>query len=744
MKLNKIKLCGTQPILPTAYSEALSYLEDINKLRERLNDVIKVANAGQTFYVLPIATEDELGGVKAIAKTETNMNKVAIDADGQIWSSYPEMATDTNIGLTKGGTAYEGNEEYYNDITAIDEEGTIWYHTPQVATEEVAGLVRAKLLETIGTAHEVGVTSDGKLYSDYPTIASTELGLVKGARKTSEQTTPVGIDVNGNMWVNTSTTLETASATALGGVKANAANSQYTGDVRIDSNGFLKVKATTTPIATANSLGGIKANAKVNEDNPVVVDSNGNAFVANPTASATTKGVVTAKTKEDENVEVAVDANGKLWVPAGNGSISVATDTTLGGIKAKARSNEDRKLSIGTDGFAYYKIPAASASEIGGIKAEPRNDDDTTEVRVDPVTNKLYTKATTGTITKATSTTIGGIIANPRTSDQTQSIGIASDGQLYTAPATVIEASTTNLGGIKVSAGGNDAGAPPTQVQGFYPNAADYPLLYGRRVPYSVFTQTGGALETYNTHLYLDLSEETITPAKLGSYFNYCTSHAYYVDIYAKDNSNVIRLFEHTDSPDKFVSKPYEKNGNLQISVLTTSTDPDNEYATSIEDYPIDGGIAQATATVLGGIKARPRTTENNEVFIDKSTGRLYTEATGGTDWYEVIDLGTRVTFETGDFEQLFEILNAQRIPIIRMWTGTVSYIDYHLFRGTNMQSTNKLSAVTFMAFINPTVEESGSGDTSGVSMLFFSIPTTAQTSYSIRTNLIKFTGDSI
>lgn len=42
------------------------------------------------------------------------------------------------------------------------------------------------------------------------------------------------------------------------------------------------------------------------------------------------------------------------------------------------------------------------------------------------------------------------------------------------------------------------------------------------------------------------------------------------------------------------------------------------------------GSISQATETVIGGVKAKPRTAESSEVAIDPDTGRLYAPASGG------------------------------------------------------------------------------------------------------------------
>lgn len=59
-------------------------------------------------------------------------------------------------------------------------------------------------------------------------------------------------------------------------------------------------------------------------------DSGGNSYTL-PIASADTLGGVKAKTKSDEAVEVAVDESGKLYVPAVTKAAHVENSTTTNG-----------------------------------------------------------------------------------------------------------------------------------------------------------------------------------------------------------------------------------------------------------------------------------------------------------------------------------------------------------------------------------------------------------------------------
>lgn len=665
------------PALPTSYTEALSYLEEIGRLRYELNQVIAAVNAGQTFYILPIATDTTLGGVKAVSKTDES-HKVAIDADGQIWSAYPTISDDQTLGLVKGTVKTDEDA-----MVAVDENGEMWYKTPEVATDKIAGIVKAVIKDK--QTHKVAIDTDGQLYSDYPDIASTELGLVKGAAKTANQTTPVGIASDGRMYVDTSTDIPQATATQLGGVKVNAATADYTGDVRIDANGNLKVK----PYILPDNIG--KAVNKTTQTHAVGISNDSQLYSDYPNiATDNTAGIVKAKTKTDETVEVAVDNNGKLYVPA-NAGITVASDTTIGGIKAKARTDEDRKIAVGTDGYAYYKVPQASALEIGGVKAEPRTTE-TNEVRIDTTTGKLY--AGSGGITsipKATANAIGGILADPASGIDNIPVRISTDGHLFAENTrTTDAASTTTMGGIIVGKGGNDQGNPPTLQSTFFPDSVEYPLLAGKRMPYSVDTVDDGVFETYNTEVYIDLTEtppDQITGTKLNSYINYATNHGYILSIYALDNKNKTRQFFDTGKEAGknrvFTSVPYTDSGNkdkLTVTTLTVYIDTTGSESYFINDYVIEPTyIGPATASTYGTVKAAKKTdNETAEVKIDTATGKLYAPTTSGDSMYRLYDCGSNLVLPTTFWtEFLYPCIQAGKLPMIRISASTANPIQY-------------------------------------------------------------------
>lgn len=634
--INKLNIKGLlNPTLPESYSEALSYLEEIGKLRNKLNEVIVAVNDGQEFYILPIATEDTLGGIKAPEKTSEN-TKVAVDTEGQIWYTYPSIANSDTAGLVKGIAKTTENSQI-----AIDSYGNLWYNSNEIATETVAGLVKAKIAE-ITNQHEVVIDENGKLYSDYPSVAdNTTAGLVKAKAKTTE-TVEVAIGNDAKLYVPNQEVTK-ATSTQIGGIKANDVTSGdgFTDAVKIDSNGFLKVKPTALSAATANSLGGVKAKAKTNESLEVSIGADEKLYAPLPNlANDSTAGIVKAKTKTTESVEVAVDSTGKLYVPASDSTIQPASDDNIGGIKAKARTTEDRKIAIGTDNYGYYTIPRANDDNLGGVKASARDPlTHTVEVKIDQTTGKLYVAPQSTTVPLATSSTVGGIKANPVTEAQTQPVGIAQDGQLYTEPAEIEIAGVSQLGGVRVGQGGTDQ----ISIQHsdiFYPDQENNPYFYGIRPAYSIFGGDG-RLDTYPGIMTIDLthqSAENILPSQIKACISYCQNkgieHRILFTDYTYYRTNY--YYPHGTDYDSgwliYVSDvDYITEGQDKPVVFTLMIGDDLDSPNIVSDFVELGSsgsqyiLPQATNNSLGGVKAAVADAyAKNEVKINTGTGKLY------------------------------------------------------------------------------------------------------------------------
>lgn len=194
-----------------------------------------------------------------------------------------------------------------------------------------------------------------------------------------------------------------------------------------------------------------KIQAKINEIILAINEGQtGNAYVL-PTATESTLGGVKAKARTTETTKVAVDDDGTLYVEDTSKDIPVATNDTLGGIKAKARTKETQECAIGADGRLYApgvdNIPIATPTKAGGIKANAVSDTLTypKEVAVDSETGKAYSEYPVA----AGSNRLGLVTAETVTSEYTEDVRIGNGGRLYTKPGTVKPATIDTIGGGK-------------------------------------------------------------------------------------------------------------------------------------------------------------------------------------------------------------------------------------------------------------------------------------------------------
>lgn len=127
----------------------------------------------------------------------------------------------------------------------------------------------------------------------------------------------------------------------------------------------------------------------------------------------------------------------------GGGTLETATETKLGGIRA-ATKTQDETVEVKIDpvtGKLYVPaaestaLEAATETQLGGIKAAAKTANETVEAKIGP-DGKLYVPASQGEELKtATETTLGGIRAATKTSLETQEVKIdPSTGKLYTLP----------------------------------------------------------------------------------------------------------------------------------------------------------------------------------------------------------------------------------------------------------------------------------------------------------------------
>lgn len=422
-----------------------------------------------TLYVLPQATDTELGGVKLRTNTNDTYAYAEIDSTGHVRIPNVEiptipLATSTTAGVVKVNTSFNPDDS----IVSIDE----------------SGFLRYKDTDTLFTLTKA---------------TETELGGIKAPTATTSQTEQVGIDENGNLLTKPITTYNLPQASLdLGGVKANPKDDTQTLPVSIDSDGYLWVKPAdveelniSIPIATDLELGGIKAPIKSNQTEIVGIDSNGNLFSKYPnSATDVEEGLVKVPVSEKtpESTEVYQDNTGSLHVniptpeTTEQYELPQATDTELGGVKAPSATTQSEPVAISPDGNLLSKYPnSATSEEAGLVKVTPAttqteivgidinenlvskypNIATATEpglVKIPTSTptenyaevlqdsdNKLYVdipetelpEIPSYTLPQANETTLGGVYSTPLTEEDveyTEEVKISSEGKLYTKP----------------------------------------------------------------------------------------------------------------------------------------------------------------------------------------------------------------------------------------------------------------------------------------------------------------------
>lgn len=150
---------------------------------------------------------------------------------------------------------------------------------------------------------------------------------------------------------------------------------------------------------------------------PTVASSNNStqlattAFVRNAITTYGAESIPLADKNTFGKVKIGsgIDVNAGVISVAGT---SIATKTTLGVVKIGDNLNITSDGTLSAVG-GIGEIPQATESVLGGIKARARNTStDNTEVKIDTATGILYTPSTSVVIPVASTSSIGGIISN--------------------------------------------------------------------------------------------------------------------------------------------------------------------------------------------------------------------------------------------------------------------------------------------------------------------------------------------
>lgn len=447
-------------VLPIATNTVLGGVKQGNNVTIAADGTISVDNP----YVLPPATTSALGGVIV-------GDNLTVDANGRISAGDPytlPVATATVLGGVKIGSNVN-----------VSADGTI-----SVAAPYVLPIATTTVLGGVKQGSNITIAADGTISAasyTLPVATDTMLGGVKIGDNITVQS-------DGTISVAAPYSLPTASATVLGGIKVGE-------NLSIDGSGVLSAAAApyTLPTASSTVLGGIKVGDNLSIDGNGVLS--GTAPYTLPTASSTVLGGIKVGSG------LSIDGSGVL--SAGAYALPVATATVLGGVKIGANVNVagDGTISVA----APYSLPIASSSVLGGVKvgsglaidgsgtlslnySSPVTSVNTKtgDVTVQAQDNNTATGvsiisdsgATTGnikllrlvagtnvtlttdasgnlqinapssyTLPIASSTTLGGVKIGAN-------VSVAGDGTIsVAAPYTLPAATTTTLGGVKVGSG---------------------------------------------------------------------------------------------------------------------------------------------------------------------------------------------------------------------------------------------------------------------------------------------------
>ena len=165
---------------------------------------------------------------------------------------------------------------------------------------------------------------------------------VKPMPRTPNMLQPVGVDSNGYLW------------TEPNELNPMPKTDGMTQPVGVDEVGSLWTEPSepyALPIATHETLGGVKPYQKTNDMiQPVSVDAEGKLWTVPCKVNPMPK-------TEDMTQAVGVDERGSLWTTPSDGGggdyvLPVATDETLGGVKAVDKIN-NMTLGVGVDEYGY-------------------------------------------------------------------------------------------------------------------------------------------------------------------------------------------------------------------------------------------------------------------------------------------------------------------------------------------------------------------------------------------------------
>jgi len=305
-------------------------------------------------------------------------------------------------------------------------------------------------------------------------------------------------------------------------------NSKYSGS---EVDALLDKVNNGIPLATSSTNGGIKIGYTANNKNyPVVLDSNGKAYVNVPWSDLDTKYDVATQTS---NGLMSSDDKKKLD-GLSNYTLPTTAASTLGGIKVGYTNNgKNYKVQVDTSGNAFVNVPwtdnnttySVATSSTDGLMSK------TDKSKLDDIA----TGANNYTLPKSTSSALGGIMIGYNTSGKNYAVVLDSSGKAYvnvpwTDTDTTYSVATTSANGLMSSSDKSKlnvvfASTTATSVASLNANYQTIKVTLSANGTLSM-SATGSSMNGRSVTAYILASgaDRTVTIPTSGNYISMCGS----------------------------------------------------------------------------------------------------------------------------------------------------------------------------------------------------------------------------
>ena len=600
------------------------------------------ANANN--YTLPTSTADNLGGIKIGYTQNGKNYPIILDSNGKAYVAVPwtdnntylssraDDASQVAVGVSNGTTLLYG-EIADRQLNAVDTSSS----TADLAVNDSIKLALKKLQNKIAEVSSIaaaGMRLKGEVSAPITTtakIGDTYKATSKFTIAAANSNTGSAITVNiGDTIIALEQTpiwfvipsgdeiLNVATSETLGGVKVGYTQSGKNYPVQLDSNNKAYVNVpwtdnnTTYNEATTGAAGLMSASdkSKLND-----IEANANNYTLPKSTTDTLGGVKIGYSQNGKNYPVVLDTNGNAYVNVpwadNNTTYNEATQTTAGLMPAA----DKKKLDGIAENANNYSLPTSTSSVLGGVKVGYTQSSKNYPLVLDDNGNAYVAVPWTDTTYGDATTSKSGLMTS---SDKSKLDGIAAGANNYTLPTSTENA----LGGIRI---------------GYSQNGKNYPIVLDSNGKAYVNVPWADNNTTYN-----EATQTTagLMPAADKKKLDGIAENAnnYSLPATTADNLGGIKI-GYTQSGKNY-PVVLDSNGRAYVYVPWTDNDTtyseattDNSGLMSASDKSKLNGIAAnannyslptSTSNALGGIKIGYTQSGKNYPVVLDSNGRAY------------------------------------------------------------------------------------------------------------------------